>query len=96
MKRHNDYKLSEILGKLQQEPKLEPKLILEKVKDFWAHELGEYIPRQTKELDINHHKLFVRIDSSTLKDELRFKKSALIARINEYLGQPYLEDMVIH
>ncbi len=96
MKRHNDYRLGEVLKSFQQQPNLEPKLILEKVKEFWQVELGEYIPRQTKTITVAQHKLYIRLDSSVLKDELRFQKNDLITKINGYLGQNYLQDIIFH
>lgn len=96
MKRHNDYRLSELLQKFRQQPQLESRIVGEKVKEFWATELGEYIPRQTKTITVNHHKLYIRIDSSVLKEELRFKQEELISRINLFLGEDYIQDIIFH
>lgn len=96
MKRHNDYRLGEVLKTLQQQPNLEPKLILEKIKTWWQSEMGEYILRQTKTLSVSQHKLYVRLDSSVLKDEMRFQKKDLVNKINSYLDYPYIQDIIFH
>tara|TARA_R110000868_G_scaffold21846_2_gene90462 strand:+ start:604 stop:894 length:291 start_codon:yes stop_codon:yes gene_type:complete len=59
----------------------------------WEELVGKMIANHTKEIYFNKGVLFVRLDSSTLRQELSYVKSDLIQRLNEKAGKVMVKDI---
>ena len=59
----------------------------------WEELVGKMIANHTKEIYFNKGILFVRLDSSTLRQELSYVKSDLIQRLNEKAGKVMVKDI---
>ena len=61
----------------------------------WEKVVGPVIARHTLSLSIRNRVLFVKVDSSALRNELLFSKENIIASLNGEVGHPVIEDMVL-
>ncbi|MFT6167542.1 MAG: putative nucleic acid-binding Zn ribbon protein [Vicingaceae bacterium] len=59
----------------------------------WEELVGKMIANHTQEIYFNKGVLFVRLDSSTLRQELSYVKSDLIQRLNEKAGKVMVKDI---
>jgi predicted nucleic acid-binding Zn ribbon protein len=60
----------------------------------WEHIVGKMIANHTKDLYIKNGKLFVRIDSPALKNELNYNRSELLDTLNEAAGSKVIQEIV--
>ncbi len=61
----------------------------------WPQLMGKAIANRTKQLYIRDRKLFVKVESSVIKNELLLMRSQIIGRMNEHVGQVVIEDLVV-
>ncbi len=61
----------------------------------WEKIMGKLIARHTKSISMRGSKLFLTIDSASLKNEIFISKDKLIERVNEYLGRDVINSVVI-
>jgi predicted nucleic acid-binding Zn ribbon protein len=59
----------------------------------WPELMGIAVANRTKEIRIQNKKLFLRIDSSVMREELLLGKQIIIDRLNEYAGQEIVTDI---
>jgi len=60
----------------------------------WPNLVGKSVANRTKELFIRDKKLFLRIESSVIKNELLLMRSQIINKINEDAKMLLVEEIV--
>ena len=66
-----------------------------KLINTWPKVVGPFIASHTIDLSIKNHKLFVRVDSDALRNELGYSKSLLMKNLNEMVGQEVITEIVL-
>jgi len=94
MKISNDRSLGEVIRELIETYRLEGKLNELKVIHSWEKVVGEMIARHTKDLYIKSGKLFVKIDSPALKNELTYSTSMILENLNKEAGSKVIEEII--
>jgi predicted nucleic acid-binding Zn ribbon protein len=94
MKTSSDRPLGEVLKELIETYHLEGKLNELKIIHSWEKVVGEMIARHTKDLHIRNGKLFVKVDSPALKNELSLSRSVITDKLNEEAGMKVIEEVV--
>ncbi len=61
----------------------------------WEKVLGKTVIKYTKGLRIENEKLYVKISSAPLRNELEFEKEKLILKINQVLEHRQIKDLII-
>ena len=61
----------------------------------WEKTVGPLISRHTTEIFISGKKLFVKVDSSPLKQELLYSKTKLMQDLNEQVVKAVIEEIVL-
>lgn len=61
----------------------------------WEKVVGPLISKHTTEIFISGKKLFVKVDSSPLKQELLYSKTKLMKDLNEQVGKVVIEEIVL-
>jgi predicted nucleic acid-binding Zn ribbon protein len=61
----------------------------------WEKVVGPLISKHTIEIFISGKKLFVKVDSSPLKQELQYSKTKLMKDLNEQVGKVVIEEIVL-
>jgi len=94
MKISSDRPLGEVLKELIDTYHLEGKLNEVKVIHSWGNVVGEMIARHTKDLYIKKGKLFVKIDSPALKNELIYSSSTIVEKLNIEAGCKVVQEII--
>ncbi|MCS6822444.1 MAG: DUF721 domain-containing protein [Microscillaceae bacterium] len=61
----------------------------------WYEVTGEAVKSKTRHIFVKNKKIFVRLASSPLKVEILMQKSIIIDKINQLLGQPAVDDLIL-
>lgn len=96
MKRHNDLPISEVLKQLSQQSKFKPNLIQQKLESEWENWLGKTVAKHTNKISVRGTKLYVNMNSSTMKYEMNLGRERLLQLIHQKLGENYFEEIVIN
>ena len=78
MRKPNDITLKEGIGKLLNVYKLKGKFDETSVVSLWPELMGTAIANRTTKIYVSQGKLFIRIESSVIKNELLMVKSGII------------------
>ncbi len=95
MSQHNATTLKQAINKLIDTYKLRGKLNEAKLNTNWEKLFGKTIAKYTQSIYLKDKKLYVKITSSPLKQELLYNKPKMINLLNEDLGENVVTDIVI-
>lgn len=94
MSRNNDKTIKEAINDLLDSYRLRKKFDETALIAAWPEMMGTAIANRTKQLYISDKKLFLRIESSVIKNELLMMQSQIIARLNEKAGHEVITSIV--
>jgi len=94
MRKPNDITLKQAIDKLLNHYKLRGKFDETGIVAMWPEIMGTAVANRTKQIYIHQKKLFVRIESSVVKNELLIVKSAIVDKLNEKSGSKVITDIV--
>lgn len=94
MRKPNDITLKEGIGKLLNVYRLKGKFDETAVIAFWPELMGKAVANRTTQIYIFQQKLFIRLESSVVKNELLMVRAGIIQKINERAGAEVITDIV--
>ena len=94
MNRTNDKTLKEAMAQLLNVYRLKGKFDETNVIAAWEDVMGVAVANRTKEIFIKDKKLFVRIESSVIKNQLVMMRSQIIENLNEKSGTVVVTEIV--
>ncbi|HWW41007.1 MULTISPECIES: DUF721 domain-containing protein [Pedobacter] len=94
MRKPNDITLKEGIDKLLAVYKLKGKFDQTSVVALWPEIMGKAIANRTTQIYVNNKKLFVRIESSVIKNDLLMVRTGIIQSINERTGSEVITEIV--
>lgn len=94
MGRTNDKSLKEAIEQMLQVYKIKRKYDETGIKASWPQLVGKSVANRTKEIYIHDKKLFLRIESSVIKNELIQMRSQIIEKINNETKSALVEDII--
>ncbi len=94
MRKPNDITLKEGIGKMLKVYKLKGKFDETAVVAFWPELMGMAVANRTTQVYVFQKKLFIRLESSVIKNELLMVKTGIIQKINERAGTEVITDIV--
>lgn len=94
MRKPNDITLKEGIDKLLAVYKLKGKFDQTSVVALWPEIMGKAIANRTTQIYVNQKKLFVRIESSVIRNDLLMVRSGIIQSINERTGSEVITEIV--
>jgi predicted nucleic acid-binding Zn ribbon protein len=94
MARNNDKPLKEAIEQLLNVYKLKRKFDETALIAAWPELMGKAVANRTSQLYIRDRKLFIKVESSVLKNELVMIRSEILKRMNERAGSKVLEEIV--
>jgi predicted nucleic acid-binding Zn ribbon protein len=87
--------LKDVIEKLIDAYKLRSKFDEKALQADWGEIAGKHIEKYTKELTIREKKLYIKVESSVVRQELTFIRSRLIEVINRRFGKKMIEEIVV-
>lgn len=94
MRKANDKSLKEALEQMMQVYKIKRKFDETGIIAHWPQLVGKAVANRTKELFIRDKKLFLRIESSVIKNELLMMRAQIIDKINEEAQSILIEEII--
>jgi hypothetical protein len=95
MRKTNEQSLKDVLHQLVDAYKLRSKLNQTKIRSVWAEKMGTTINEYTREIKVIRRKLFITLDSASLRQELGYSRDKIKEMMNEEIGEEYIEEVVI-
>ncbi|MFR9628321.1 MAG: DUF721 domain-containing protein [Rikenellaceae bacterium] len=75
--------VGEVLQEFFDRPYVAARIAEGKLPDTWREIVGEHIANMTSELRLDNHILYVKIESSLIRQELFYQREALKNEINQ-------------
>lgn len=94
MRRTNDKSLKEAIEQMLQVYKLKRKFDETALVAAWPEMMGKAVAHRTGQIYIRDRKLFIRVESSVLKNELVMIRSQILDKMNERAGSKVLDEIV--
>ena len=86
--------LSNVMRKILKNPKLSKRLDNIKIIEIWNELIGSNLQKYVLDSKVYNGKLFIKLKSSTLRNEFSYKKSELLKQINKSFGKKIIEDII--
>ena len=86
--------LSNVMRKILKNPKLSKRLDNIKIIEIWNELIGSNLQKYVLDSKVYNGKLFIKLKSSTLRNEFTYKKSELLKEINKSFGKKIIEDII--
>ncbi len=95
MRRSNTRPIGEVLSEYIDAFRLKGKLAEVALLHSWEEVVGGNIASRTKDLKISNQVLYVKIESSILRQELMMIRSEVVKRLNEKAGSEVIKEIVL-
>lgn len=95
MKKSNDRPLKEVLKEMIEVYRLKSKLHQTKIQSLWTKVMGPAIANYTTEITVRKNKLYLRISSASLRQELTYGRDKIKKMLNEEIGEEFIEEVII-
>lgn len=95
MRKSNTQSISDVLKETFKLLKIDHKLKELELMNSWKDVVGVYIANKTKDMYIKNKVLFVKVDSSVVRNELLIIRESLISRLNSAVNQEVIAGIVI-
>lgn len=94
MRKANDKSIKEAIEQMMQVYKIKRKFDETGIIAHWPNIVGKAVASRTKEIFVLDKKLFLRIESSVIKNELMVVRNQIIERINNEANTVLIEEVV--
>jgi len=94
IKRTNDKTIKEAVEQMLNVYKLRRKFDETSLIAAWPEMMGNAIAKRTTQMYIRERRLFIRVDSSVVKNELVMIRSQILDKMNERAGNKVLDEIV--
>ena len=95
MRRNNINTIAEVIKKLIRNNKLSKRFDDLNVLDVWNNIIGKDLEKYIKSTKLVDDKLYVKLRSSIVRNEISYKKTQLIQRINKKLKKDVIKDIIL-
>ena len=96
MIRKNSVTIKEALDDMVREFRLKPRLNESRLKDNWRRIVGNTIANHTSNVSLKGGKLYLTVDSPSLKQELTYSKDKIKELFNNEFGETVVTDVLIY
>lgn len=94
MRKTNDKPIKEAIEQMLQVYKIKRRFDETAIIAAWPQLVGKPVANRTKELFIHDKKLFLRIESSVIKNELMLMRSQIIDKINDEAKSVLVDEII--
>jgi predicted nucleic acid-binding Zn ribbon protein len=95
MRRTNDKTMKEAIEQMLNVYKIKRKFDETAIVAAWPDLVGKMVANRTKQIYIYEKKLFLRIESSVVKNEITQMREQIIEKVNEKAGSVLIESIVL-
>lgn len=91
----DDIGIKDAIEKWIETYRLRSKYDASSIVNAWPDIMGKAIANRTQQIYIRDKKLFVKVESAVIKNELAMMRRQIIGRVNEYVGHVVVEEFII-
>lgn len=95
MRNKNNVTLKQALDAMVKNLKLKGGIDEVRVREEWQKLMGGPIAKYTREISLKKGKLYVKVDSAPLKQELSYSREKIKELFNKELGEEIIQEVVI-
>ena len=95
MRRNNTNTIGQIIKKIIRNNKLSKRLDVLNILDVWNNIIGKDLEKYIKSTKLVDDKLYVKLRSSIVRNEMSYKKTQLIQRINKKLNKDVIKNIIL-
>lgn len=95
MRKANDKLMKEAIEQMLNVYKIKRKFDETAIIAAWPDLVGKMVANRTKQIYIYEKKLFLRIESSVVKNEIMLMRDNIIEKVNEKAGSVLIESIVL-
>jgi predicted nucleic acid-binding Zn ribbon protein len=94
LKHSNDQSIGSAIKEFLRAYHLEEKYNQTQLVHSWENVVGKMVAKHTKEIFVRNKTLFVRIDSSALRNELCYSREKIMKSLNNEVNAEVIDDIV--
>lgn len=95
IRKSNEQGLGEVISQLLQTYRLKNGLLSVRVRDAWSKLMEKAIIQRTTSLELKNGILFIRLNSSVVKQELVYRQEEIRSALNTELKEEVIKEVVI-
>jgi hypothetical protein len=95
MKRRNDITMKEAINEMLNTFHLKERLNEKKLTEHWEKLFGKTINKYTTKITVREGKLYLKVESASLRQELLFNKEKMIATINAEIAAGFVKEIIL-
>jgi predicted nucleic acid-binding Zn ribbon protein len=95
MRKKNTQKIDEVVKEYLKAFKIDDKLKEVKLIRSWDEVVGKTIARSTSNIYIKNRKLFVKLNSSVIRNELFMLRDGLKKALNDKVGECIIDEIIL-
>lgn len=96
MKRGKTESINMVLNMFLRQSGLDVKFKEMEIVDAWKDVIGISVANRTEKIYINNGKLYVKINSSIVKDQLIMMKEGIVKALNDRVNENIVKDIIIY
>lgn len=89
----NEASLKDVIDRWLRAYRLDGKMKELDIINAWSEMMGTAVAHRTKEVKIRNKTLYLKMDSSVMRDELAHGKQIIIERVNQKAGSEIINDV---
>src|SRR5688500_20370092 len=93
MLKQSEITLKDAIDKLLKTYKLKTKVQEAHITEAWGKIMGRVIERHTLDIYIKNKKLYVKLNSAVVRQELLYARTKIVEKVNEELGEKVIEEI---
>ncbi len=93
MKKSNELTLKQAIDELMNQTNMSDHIYAVRISEVWGRIMGKTIADHTLEMKLKKDILFIRLDSSVLREELSYAKQKIIQVINRELQKNIIKNI---
>lgn len=95
MRKSNEQSLKDVITDWMKGTPVKGKMAEVTIVNDWETIVGQLIAKHTTHISVSHEKLYVKLNSAPLRNELNFSRSKIVELVNEHAGMKLIQDVVI-
>ncbi|MDF3077016.1 MAG: RNA-binding protein [Sphingobacteriaceae bacterium] len=95
MSRTNDKSLKDAIEQMLQVYKLKRKFDETSLVNVWPELMGPMVANRTKQIYIRERRLYIKLESAVIKNELVMMRTQILDKMNEYAGSKVIDEIVL-
>jgi len=95
MRRSNTEPIKNIISQFLKENNIDKRLDEQEMIRLWYEVTGRMVARATQSVEIRNRKMFVKLSSSVVRNELSMIRDGLIKELNNHFDAPLIDDIIL-